>query len=120
MLGCYFRNGVFVKVKGSFLREKHQPKCEKDIMKSHLKEHQNNLSRVMKSLSKDEDGMVNMICVNLLKCISKKYKHRILTLQTKNRKLKRLIELKVKNSNFNNFSVPVIFLSSHILKSFKV
>ena len=120
MLGCYFRNGVFVKVKGSFLREEHQPKCEKDIVKSHLKEHQNNLSRVMKSLSKDEDGMVNMIGVNLLKCISKQYKHRMLTLQTKNRKLKCLTELKVKNSNINNFSVPVIYLSSHILKSFKV
>ena len=120
MLGCYFRNGVFVKVKGSFLREEHQPKCEKDIVKSHLKEHQNNLSRVMKSLSKDEDGMVNMIGVNLLKCISKQYKHRMLTRQTKNRKLKCLTELKVKNSNINNFSVPVIYLSSHILKSFKV
>ena len=30
-------------------------------MKSHLKEHQNNLSRVMKSLSKDKDSTVNMI-----------------------------------------------------------
>ena len=44
-----------------FLREEHQRKCEKDIIKSHLKEHQNNLSRVMQSLSKDKDSMVNMI-----------------------------------------------------------
>ena len=35
----------------------------------------------------------------------------MLSLQTKNKKLKRLIDLKVKNSNINNFSVPVINLS---------
>ena len=40
------------KVKGTFLRKEHQCKCEEDIMKSHLKEHQNNLGRVMKSLTK--------------------------------------------------------------------
>ena len=44
-------------------------------MKSHLKEHQNNLSRIMKSLSKDKDSMFNMIDASftlvLLKCISK-------------------------------------------------
>ena len=39
----------------------------------------------------------------------------MLSLQTKNKKLKRLIDLKVKNSNINNFSVPVINLSSHVL-----
>ena len=33
---------AFAKVKGTFLREEHQRKCKKDIMKSHLKEHQNN------------------------------------------------------------------------------
>ena len=37
---------TFAKVKGTFLREEHQRKCEEDIMKSHLKEHQNNLSTV--------------------------------------------------------------------------
>ena len=66
---------TFAKVKGTFLREELQRKCEKDIMKSHLEEHQNNLSRVMKSLSKDKDNMVNMIGASftlvLLKRISK-------------------------------------------------
>ena len=38
----------------------------------------------------------------------------MLSLQTKNKKLKGLIDLKVKNSN-NNFSVPIINLSSHVL-----
>ena len=35
------------------------------IMKSDLREHQNNLSRVMKSLLKDKDNMVNMIGASL-------------------------------------------------------
>ena len=83
---------TFAKVKGTFLREEHQCKCEKDIMKTHLKEHQNNLSRVMKSLSKDKDNMVNMIGASftlvLLKRISKEqYKHRMLPFQTKNKKI---------------------------------
>ena len=54
------------------------------IMKSHLKEHQNNLSRVMKSLLKDKDNMVNMIGASftlvLLKCIyisKEQHKHRM-------------------------------------------
>ena len=104
---------TFAKVKGTFLREEHQRKCEKDIMKSHLKEHKNNLSRVMKSLLKEKDSMVNMISASftliLLKRISKEqYKYRMLSFQTMNKKLKRLIDLKTKNSNINNFSVPVI------------
>ena len=68
-----------------FLREEHQRKCEEDIMRFYLKEHQNNLNGVIKSLSKDWDSMVNMIGINLtlvsLKCISKEqYKQRILLL----------------------------------------
>ena len=52
----------------------------------------------------------------LLKGISKEqYKHRMLSFQTKKKKLKRLIDLKIKNSNIDNFSVPVINLSSHVL-----
>ena len=52
----------------------------------------------------------------LLKRISKEqYKHRMLLLQTMNKKLKCLIDLKIKNSNLNNFSVPAINLSSHVL-----
>ena len=43
---------MFAKVKETFLKKEHLRKCEKDIKKSHLKEHQNNLSRVMKSLSR--------------------------------------------------------------------
>ena len=39
----------------------------------------------------------------------------MLWFQTKNKKLKRLINLKIKNSNINNFSVPVINLSSRVL-----
>ena len=39
----------------------------------------------------------------------------MLSLQTKNKKLKRLIKLRVKNSNINNFSAPAINLSSHVL-----
>ena len=39
----------------------------------------------------------------------------MLSLQNKNKKLKRLNQLKVKNSNINNFSVPVINLSSIVL-----
>ena len=110
---------TFAKVKGTFLREKHQQK-ERDIMKSHLKKHQNDLSRVMKSISKDKDSIVNMIGVNFTLVLSKRiskeqYKRRILSLQAKNRKLKRLIELKVKSSNISNFSVPVINLSSRVL-----
>ena len=35
------------------------------IMKSDLREHQNNLSRVRKSLLKDKDNMVNMIGASL-------------------------------------------------------
>ena len=63
----------------------------------------------MKSLSKNKDNMVDMIGASftlvLLKRISKEqYKHRMLQFQTKNKKLKRLIDLKVQN----NFSVPVI------------
>ena len=89
-------------------------------MKSHLKEHQNNFGRIMKSLSKDKDSMVNVVGVKfaivLLKHISKEhYKHKMLSLQTKNKKLKRLIELKVKNSNINKISVPVSNLLSHVL-----
>ena len=64
--------------------------------------------------------MVNMIGASftlvLLKRISKEqYKHRMLLLQTMNKKLKCLIDLKIKNSNLNNFSVPAINLSSHVL-----
>ena len=67
-----------------------------------------------------KDRMVNMIGITftllLLKRISKEqYKHRMFSLQTKNKKLKRLIDLKVKNSNINNFSVPVINISSYVL-----
>ena len=66
---------TFAKVKGTFLREEHQRKCDTGIMKSDLKEHQNDLNRVMKSLSKDKDSMINKIGVNftlvLLKRISK-------------------------------------------------
>ena len=47
------------KVKETFLREGNHQKCKEDIMKSNLKEHQNNLSRVIKSLSKDKGSMVN-------------------------------------------------------------
>ena len=81
------RNNVIprlAKVKGTFLREELQHKYEEDIMKSHLKEHQNNLSRVMKYLSKDKDSIVNMIGVSftlvLLKSISKEqYQRTILS-----------------------------------------
>ena len=64
--------------------------------------------------------MVNMIGASftlvLLKRISKEqYKHRMLSLQTMNKKLKCLIDLKIKNSNLNNFSVPAINLASHVL-----
>ena len=64
--------------------------------------------------------MVNMkgasFTLVLLKRTSKEqYKHRMLCFQTKNKKLKRLINLKIKNSNINNFSVPVINLSSRVL-----
>ena len=80
-----------------FLREEHQRKCEKDIIKSELKEHQNNLSRVMQPLSKDKDSMVHMIGASftlvLLKRMSKEqYKQRMLSYQTKNKTLKRLID----------------------------
>ena len=64
--------------------------------------------------------MVNMkgasFTLVLLKRTSKEqYKHRMLWFQTKNKKLKRLINLKIKNSNINNFSVPDINLSSRVL-----
>ena len=64
--------------------------------------------------------MVNMkgasFTLVLLKRTSKEqYKQRMLWFQTKNKKLKRLINLKIKNSNINNFSVPVINLSSRVL-----
>ena len=39
----------------------------------------------------------------------------MLLFQAKNKKLKCLIDLKIKNSDTNNFSVPVINLSSHVL-----
>ena len=39
----------------------------------------------------------------------------MLSLQTKNKILKRLIDLKVKNSYINNFSVPAINLLSNVL-----
>ena len=39
----------------------------------------------------------------------------MLLIQTKNKKVERLIDFKTKNSNINNFSVPVINLSSHVL-----
>ena len=83
-------------------------------MKSYLKENQNNLSRVIKSLSKDKDSIVNMISASftlvLLKRISKEqYKHRMLSFQTKNEKLKRLID---------NFSAPFINLSFHVLTEY--
>ena len=114
---------TFPKVKGTFLREEYQSKCEKDIMKSYLKENQNNLSRVIKSLSKDKDSIVNMIgesfTLVLLKRISKEqYKHRMLSFQTKNEKLKCLIDSKIKNSNINNFSAPFINLSYHVLTEY--
>ena len=38
---------TFAKVKGTFLTEEHQCRCEKDIMKSHLKIHRNNLVRLL-------------------------------------------------------------------------
>ena len=82
----------------------------------------NNLSRIIlyQSLSKDKYCIVNLIGINitlvLVKCISKQ---RMLSLQTKNKKLKRLIELIVKNSNINNFSAPVINLLSHVLSEKK-
>ena len=74
----------------------------------------------MKSLSKDKDSMVHMLGASLtlvlLKRISKEqYKHKMLSFQTMNKKSKRLIDLKIKNSNLNNLSVPVINLSSHVL-----
>ena len=52
----------------------------KNTIKFHLKEHQNNLSRAIKSLSKDKDSMVNMIGASftlvLLRHIStEQYKH---------------------------------------------
>ena len=75
-------------------------------MKSHLKVHQSNVSRVVKPLSKDKDNMVNMICaiftLVLLKRLSKEQdKHRMLSFQTKNKKLKRLIDLKIKNRHLS-------------------
>lgn len=62
--------------------------------------------------------MVNIAGINfnlvLLKHLSKEqYKQQMFSLQTKNKKLKRLIELKVKNSNINNFSVTFHF-PSHV------
>ena len=52
----------------------------------------------------------------LLKGISKEqYRHRMLSFQTKKKKLKRLIDLKIKNNNIDNFSVPVFNLSSYVL-----
>ena len=39
----------------------------------------------------------------------------MLLFQAKNKKLKCLIDLKIKNSDTNTFSVPVINLSSHVL-----
>ena len=83
-------------------------------MKSYLKENQNSLSRVIKSLSKDKDSIVNMISASftlvLLKRISKEqYKHRMLSFQTKNEKLKRSID---------NFSAPFINLSFHVLTEY--
>ena len=44
----------------------------KDIMKSYLKEYQNILIRVVKSLSKDEDSMVNVTGVNFTLVLSKR------------------------------------------------
>ena len=78
---------------------------------------------LMKSLSKDKDSIFNMIGASftlvLLKRISKEqYKHRMLSFQTKNEKLKRLIDLKIKNSNINNFSAPFINLSFHVLTEY--
>ena len=73
-------------------------------MESYLKEHQNNLRRVTKSLSKDKDSIVNRVGVSftlaLLKRISKEqHKHRMLSFQTRTKKLERLVDLKIKNSN---------------------
>ena len=65
------------------MREKHQQKCEKDIMKSNLKEHQNNLSRAMKSLQKDKYSMVNMISVDLTLVLSKRTSKEEYTLNMK-------------------------------------
>ena len=55
---------TFAKVKRTFLREEHQRKCEKDIMKSHLKEHQNNSSRVRPQLF---ESLVIVIRAHLMK-----------------------------------------------------
>ena len=41
-------------------------------MKSYLKEYQNILIRVVKSLSKDEDSMVNVTGVNFILVLSKR------------------------------------------------
>ena len=54
----------------------------------------------MKSLSKDKDSMVNILGASftlvLLKSISKEqYKHSMSSFQTKNKKLKHLIDLKI-------------------------
>ena len=59
---------------------------------------------LIKVLKPEETSMANMIGASftlvLLKRIPKEqHKHRMLSFQTKNKKLKRLIDLKIKNSN---------------------
>ena len=59
---------------------------------------------LIKVLKPEETSMANMIGASftlvLLKRIPKEqHKHRMLPFQTKNKKLKRLIDLKIKNSN---------------------
>ena len=46
--------------------------------------------------------------------IKEQYRQRMLSLQTKTKKLETFIELKVKHINIDNFSALVINLSSHV------
>ena len=46
--------------------------------------------------------------------IKEQYRQRMLSLQTKTKKLETFIELKVKHININSFSALVINLSSHV------
>ena len=110
----------FALVKGQFKTGRGKWKCEQRVMLSHLQDHKNMLKSLIKEYNMLLIYMINNYGKTFCNIITNRIMNRLresrmVSLKTKNNKLKRLIELKQPLPQHNQ--VPIVNLTKYVLSA---
>ena len=111
---------TFALVKGQFKKERDKWKCEQKVMLSHLQDQKNTLKSFIKEYNTLLIYMINNYGKTFCNIITNRIMNRLresrkLSLKTKNKKPRRLIELKQPPPQHNQ--VPIVNLTKYVLST---